>query len=77
MSCRDHHPQHHHVYYPPCPCHGAQHHNVLSSQEGEGGIMEGEANNGEKKADGWVEDPDSDIMDAKVMVMLIMMVILD
>ena len=34
--------------------------------EGEGGVMEGEAKNGDKKPDGWVEDPDSDIMDAKV-----------
>ena len=44
-------------------------------EEGEGGVMEEETNNGDKKADGWVEDPDSDIMDAKVdMVMMIMMV---
>ena len=44
--------------------------------EVEGGVMEEETNNGDKKADGWVEDPDSDIMDAKVdMVMMIMMVV--
>jgi len=48
-------------------------------EEGEGGLIEAKANNGEKKegevvanngekkADEWVEDPDSDIMDAKVM----------
>jgi len=36
-------------------------------EEGEGGTMEGGANNGDKKPDGWVENPDSDIMDAKVM----------
>ena len=28
--------------------------------------MDSEANNEEKKSDEWVEDPDSDIMDAKV-----------
>ena len=39
-------------------------------EEGEGGVMEGEAKNGDKKPDGWVEDPDSDIMDAKVMMMM-------
>ena len=33
------------------------------------------ANNGEKKADEWVEDPDSDIMDAKVVIMMMLMVV--
>ena len=41
-------------------------------EEGEGGAMEGGANNGDKKPDGWVEDPDSDIMDAKVMMTMTM-----
>ena len=34
------------------------------------------ANNGEKKADEWVEDPDSDIMDAKVAIMMMVMAVI-
>lgn len=35
--------------------------------EGEEGVMDSGANNEAKKSDEWVEDPDSDIMDAKVL----------
>ena len=39
---------------------------LTTSDKGEEGVMDSEANNEEKKSDEWVEDPDSDIMDAKV-----------